>query len=73
MSNYIFCNGNSTLNNFALEGDSTSTSSFSSVLHIIYSADILRALEMFKCTFSGRICGNKFRLISNNVSRQWNS
>ena len=41
----------------------SSTSSTSSILSVLYntlSADILWALEMFKCNFSGQSCDNKF-------------
>ena len=42
-------------NYFALVGASAcSTSSLSSVFHTTYSADILLALEMIKCNFSGQ-------------------
>ena len=34
----------------------------SSVLYIIYSADIFWVLEMVKCNFARQICNNKFQL-----------
>ena len=40
---------------------SGSTSSLSSVLHKVYVADILWAIEMIKCNFSGLGFDNKFK------------
>ena len=44
------------------EAFNSSTSSLYSVMHTIYSANILWALEIVKCNFSKRSYNNKFQL-----------